>query len=160
MCWNGFTASVFEQLRAVQRGEKIFFHPGKIFLHNRVARDQNEFHRRRELMLMLAETFAEQSAGAAAGGRITDFFAGDDAELGRGTVRQFVPVRDETTDDEPLPALAHAREIAVLREPRRTAKAQAFRRRGIHKITPASGACGRCDGGWRGWPCRSWWSCG
>ena len=159
MCWKRFTSLVFEQLRAVQRGEKILFHSGKIFLRNRVARDQNEFHRRREFVLMLPETFAEQPPGAAASRGIADFFAGHHAEFGRGAVGQFVPISDETAQNQPFSPLPNPREIAVLREPRRTAKAQ-FRRRGIHRIRPASGACGHCDGGWRGWPCRSWWSCG
>jgi hypothetical protein len=33
--------------------------------------------------------------------------------------------------------LPDARKIAALREPRRAAEAQAFRRRGVHKIKPA-----------------------
>jgi len=135
MCWNGFTVSVFEQTRTAEHGEKILFDSGKILLGNRVARDQNQFHRPREFMLMQPETFAEQSPGAAAGGRIADFFAGDDAEFWHGAVGQFVPVRDETAEHEAFPALAHACEIAVLREPRRTSQTQAFRR-GIHKIKP------------------------
>ena len=135
MCWNKFTVSVFEQARAAERGEKILFDPGKILLGNRVARDQNQFHRLREFVLMEAETFAEQSPRAAAGGRIADFFARDDTEFGRGTVGQFVPVRDEAAEHEAFPALAHACEIAILRKPRRTAQTQAFRR-GIHKIKP------------------------
>ncbi len=135
MCWNRFTASVFEQTRTAERGEKILFDPGKIFFRNGVARDQNQFHRLREFVLMQPETFAEQSPGAAAGRSIANFFAGDDTKPGRETVGQFVPVRDEATEHEAFPALAHAREIAVLREPRRTAQTQAFRR-GIHKIKP------------------------
>jgi hypothetical protein len=47
-----------------------------------------------------------------------------------------------------------------LRQPRRTAEAQAGRRRGIHKIKPASGVCGPRGGGWPAWPCRSCWNCG
>jgi len=127
---------VFEQSRAVERGEKILFDFGKIFLGDGIPRDQNQFHRPREFMLMQPETFAEQPPGAAAGRRIADFFAGDDAELGRGTVGQMVPVGDEAAQHEAFTALADAREIAALREPRRTAQAQAFRR-GIHKIKPA-----------------------
>ena len=136
MCWNTFTVSVFEQLRAVQRGEKILFHSGKIFLRNRVARDQNEFHRRREFVLMLPETFAEQPPGAAAGHRAADFFAGDDAEFRRLTIGKLAPVGDEAAQNEPFSPLPDAREIAALCEPRGAAQAQALRR-GVHKIKPA-----------------------
>ena len=104
MCWSRFTVLVFEQFRAVQRGEKILFHSGKILLGNRVARHQNQFHRRCKFVLMLAETFAEQAPGTAAGGRITDFFAGDDAQFECGAIRQFIPVGDEAADHQPFPA--------------------------------------------------------
>ena len=87
-------------------------------------------------MLVQPETFAEQPAGTAAHRRVADFFAGDDAEFGRGTGGQFTPVGDETTEREPFALLPDAREIAVLREPRRAAQAQAWRR-GIHKLKPA-----------------------
>jgi len=70
--------SVFKQARPAERGEKVPLHAGKIFLHNRVARDQNNFHRLGEFMLVQTETFAEQPAGAAAGGRVANFFAGHD----------------------------------------------------------------------------------
>ena len=103
MCWSGFTVSILEQLRAVQCSEKILFHSGKILLGNRVARHQNQFHRRREFVLMLTETFAEQTPGAAAGGRIANFFAGDDAQFRCGAIRQFVPVRDEAADHQSFP---------------------------------------------------------
>ncbi len=121
------------QTRAAQRGEKILFHPGKSFSGNRIARDQNQFHRLREFMLMPPETFAEQPPGAAAVRRVADFFAGDDAEPGRGAVGQLVPVGDEAAEREPFALLPDAREIAALREPRRAAQAQAFRRRGFTK---------------------------
>ena len=135
MCWSGFT-SVFQELGAVQRGEKILFHPGKILLHDGIARHQNQIHRRREIMLMQPETFAEQPTGAAAGRRVADFFAGDHAELRLFTVGKLGPIRDETAQNEPFPPLPDARKIAALREPRRAAQTQALRR-GIHGIKPA-----------------------
>ena len=86
MCWRGFTISVLEQLRALQRGEKILFHPGKIFLSNGIARNEHQFDRLGKFVLVQAEGFAEQAPGAAASWRIADFFAGDDAEPGRGAI--------------------------------------------------------------------------
>ena len=157
---NGVHGLVFEQLRALQCSEKILFHPSKIFLGNRVARDQDQFHGRRQFMLMQTETFAEQSPGAATGGRIADFFAGDHPDFGRRAIGQAVPIGDETAEHQSFAALTHTRKIAVLREPRRAAQTQAFRRRGVHNLKPASGACGHCDDGWPGWLCRSWWSYG
>ena len=71
--------SVFQQLRAFQHGEKIFFHGGKGFSSDGIPRDQDEFHRLCEVVLVQPETFAQQAAGAAANRGITDFFAGDDS---------------------------------------------------------------------------------
>jgi hypothetical protein len=85
---------------------------------------------------MQPETFAEQSPGAAAGRRVADFFAGDNAKLRTFTVGKPGPIGDETAQNEPLPPLPDARKIAALREPRRAAQAQALRR-GIHGIKPA-----------------------
>ena len=135
MCWSGFT-SVFQQLGALQRGEEIFFHPGKILLDNRIACDQNQIYRLRKIMLVQPEAFAEQPPGAAAGWRIADFFAGDDAEFRAFTFGKFAPISNETAQNEPFPPLPDARKIAVLREPRRATQAQALRR-GVHGIKPA-----------------------
>ena len=129
--------SIFKQTRAAQRGEKIFFHLGKCAAGDGIPRDQNQFHRLCEFMLMLPETFAEQTARAIALHRATDFFAGDDAEFRRGTFGQRIPIRDETAEREALALLADAGEIAALRQARRAAQTQAFRRRGIHGIKPA-----------------------
>ena len=129
--------SVLEQSRAAQGGQKILFHFGKTPAGNRVARHQNQFHRLGEFMLVLPETFAEQPPGAVALDGAADFFAGDHAELRRGTVGQFVPIRDETAEREALALQTHTREIAALRQARRAAQTQAFRRRGVHDIKPA-----------------------
>ena len=83
MCWNGFTVSVFEQTRTAEHGEKILFDSGKILLGNRVARDQNQFHRPREFMLMQPEALAQQAAGTTALHSPTDFLTGYHSKLGR-----------------------------------------------------------------------------
>ena len=114
-----------QQIRPVQRCQKIFFHLGEFFSGNGIARDQDQFHRLGQFMLVLPETFAEQPPGAAAFHRAADFPAGDDAQLGGDAVRQAVPVGDETALREPLALLPHAREIAVLTESQRAAQAQA-----------------------------------
>ena len=135
MCWSGFT-SVFQQLGAVQRGEKILFHSGKILLHDGIARHQNQIHRLRKIVLVQPETFAEQPPGAAAGRRVADFLAGDDAKFRAFTVGKFGPVGNQTAKHQSFTFLPDARKIAALREPRRAAQAQALRR-GIHGIKPA-----------------------
>jgi len=117
MCWSGFT-SVFQQPGAVERGQKILFHAGKIFLGDRIARHQNQFHRLGEIMLVPAEAFAEQPPGAAAGHRAADFFAGDNAEFRRLTIGKLAPVGDEAAQNEPFSPLPDACEIAALCEPR------------------------------------------
>ena len=127
----------FDQPCPFQGRQIVLLHVGKFFPGDRVAGDQDDFDRLRELVLVQPETFAEQPAGAAADGRAADFLAGDDAKPGRGAVRQPAPVCDEAAEREPFPPLPDAHEIAVLREPRRAAQAQAFRRRGIHGIKPA-----------------------
>ena len=75
--------SVLQQVRAFQRGEKIFFHSGKIFLGNGIARNQDQFNRLGKFMLMQPESFTKQPPGAAANGGIADFFAGDNTQFGR-----------------------------------------------------------------------------
>jgi len=129
--------SVFEQPDAVERRKKILFHVRKIFSGDGIARDQDQFHRLRKFVLVQPETFAEQTPGAAAHRRAADFFARDDAEFGRKAGGQLVPVGDETAQHEPFALPPDAREIAALREARRAAQAQAFRRRGVHGIKPA-----------------------
>ena len=71
----------FQQARTIERGEKILFHRRKTFSGNRIARDQNEFHRLRKFVLMLPETFAEQSPRPIARDGATDFFARDHAQF-------------------------------------------------------------------------------
>jgi hypothetical protein len=113
-------------------------------------------------MLMLPETFTQQTPRAAAFRCVADFFARDHAKFWRRAVGQPVPVGNETAEHEPLALLPDAREIAALREARGAVEPQAFRRFGGHsrEIKPASGVCGRCDGGWPAWPCRFCSNCG
>jgi hypothetical protein len=135
-CWMRFI-SVFQQMRAFQRGEKIFFHTRKTFSGDGIPRDQNQFDRLRQFVLMQPETFAQQTPGAIAFHSTADFFAGDDAQLWRRAVRQFVPIGDQTAEREALPDLPHAREITALLKTRLAAQGQAFRRVGVHEIKPA-----------------------
>ena len=115
----------------MQRRQKILFNPGKIASGNRRPRDEHQFHRLLEFMLMLPETFAQQPPRAAAFDRASDFPAGDDAQIRRRAVRQAMPVGNETAQREPLSLLPHARKIALMLEPRRRGAAavvSAFRR--------------------------------
>ena len=152
--------SGLEQAGATQRGEKIFFHAAEIFVDDGIAGDQHEVHRPGKSMLVAAKGFAQQSPRAAALDGTTDFFTRDYAEPRRDTGWQRIQIGYEAAQHEAVATEPDAREIAALREPRRTAQTQAGRRRGIHKIKPASGVCGPRDGGWPGWPCPSWWNYG
>jgi hypothetical protein len=153
---------ILQKLRAVQCRQKILFHVRELFPGDGIARDQNQFDGLREFMLMLPETFAQQTPRAAAFRRAADFFARDHAEFWCRAVGQSVPVGDEAAEHEPLALLPDAREIAALREARGAGEPQAIRRFGGHarEIRPASGVCGRCGGGWQAWPCRSCSNCG
>src|SRR5471030_1095394 len=151
LSWANLSFLIFQKLRTIQCREKILFHVGKFFPGNGIARDQNQFHRLREFMLMLPETFTQQTPRAAALHRAADFFARDHAEFWRRAVGQPVPVGDEAAEHEPLALLPDAREIAALREARGAVEPQArragawrrrtFRRFGGHarEIRPASG---------------------
>ena len=129
----------FQQVRAIQRRQKILFHIGKLFSSDGIARDQNQFDRLREFVLVLPETFAEQPSRAAAHNRAADFFTRDDAEFRLRAVGQFVPVGNQAALREPFALLPDARKIAALREARGAIQPQAFRRFGGHarKIKPA-----------------------
>ena len=76
-------------------------------------------------MLMQPETFAEQPPRAAAGDRVADALACDDAELRRCAIRQAVPVGDETAERQAFALLPHAREIPVLPKSQVAAQTQA-----------------------------------
>jgi hypothetical protein len=76
-------------------------------------------------MLMLPETFPQQTARAVAFHGPADFFAGDDSQLWFRPVRQSLPVGNQTAEDKPLSLLPDAREITARPNARRTA--QAFR---------------------------------
>ena len=160
--------SVFQQAGPAEGSQKILLHPGKSFSGDRIAGHQNEFDGFGQFMLMQPETFAQQTAGTAAFHGTPDFFAGHHAEFGWRAVRQPVPIGNETTAHQALAGLANPREVAILRQARGATEAQAFRRFGgchtrekrIRLIIPASGVCGRRDGDWPAWPCRSCWNCG
>ncbi len=116
---------ISQQPCAVQRGEQILFDLGENASGNRGACHEDEFHRLGQFMLVLAETFAEQSPGAAAFHRAADFPARDDAEPGRRAVGQKVPVGDKTTQCKTLALLPYPREITVLAKTRFASQPQA-----------------------------------
>ena len=89
-------------------------------------------------MLMLPETFPEQPPRAAAGDRVADAFARNNPQFRRGTIRQAMPIGDETTEHQTLALLPHAHEIAVLSEARGAAQPPAS---GLRRL--ASGVWGR-----------------
>ena len=125
---NYFSCLFFQQARPVERGQKIFFHVGEFFPGDGITRDQNQFHRLREFILMLPETFPQQTPRAIALHGAADFFARHDAQFRFRAVRQPLPVGDETADGEPLSLLPDACEIAA--RPDACGAAQAFRRCG------------------------------
>ena len=107
---------LFQQICPVQRRQKILLNPGKIASGNRGARHQHEFDRLGQFMLMLPETFAEQTPRAAAFDGPSDFPARHDAQFWCGAGGQPLPIGDETTLREPFALLPDAYEITVLAE--------------------------------------------
>ena len=80
-------------------------------------------------MLMLPETFPQQPPGAITLDGASNLFARHDPQLWLRTLRQSLPVGDETTKCKTLPLLPDARELAALLNPR--GATQAFRRFGV-----------------------------
>ena len=119
--------SDFQQPRAAHGAQKIFFHVRQTLAGDGIARDQDEFHRWRDLVLVQPETFPEQPPGAVADDGTTDLFAGDHAEFQRFAVRKPVPVRDQAAEHQAFAFLPHAHKITVLGEPPIAAQAQARR---------------------------------
>jgi len=116
---------IFQEFCAVQRRQKILFHFGEFFPGNRISRDQNEFHGLRQFILMLPETFPQQTPGAITFNRAADFFARHDSQFRFCAVRQPLPVGDKAAEREPLPLPPDARKITALPDAR--GAAQAFR---------------------------------
>ena len=79
-------------------------------------------------MLMLPETFPQQPPGAITLHCAADFFARHDSQFWLGTLRQPLPVGNQTTQRQPLALLPDAREFTALLNPR--GAAQAFRQFG------------------------------
>ena len=77
-------------------------------------------------MLMLPETFPQQPPGAVALDGATDLLARDHTQFRFSSVRQPLPVGDETADHDPPTLLPDARKFAALLDAR--GAAQAFRR--------------------------------
>jgi hypothetical protein len=102
----------------------VFFHVGKFFARNRIARHQDHFHRLRQVMLVQPETFAQQAPGAAALHRAANLFAGDHAEPWRCAGGQLVPVGNQAALRQPFTGLAHPCKFTALGQARRPAQAQ------------------------------------
>jgi hypothetical protein len=79
-------------------------------------------------MLVLPETFPQQTPGAIALHGTANFFTCDDTELGLRAVRQPLPVGDETTEGETLALLPDACEFAALLNAPGAIQAQTFGR--------------------------------
>ncbi len=135
--------SVFQQTCAPQDGQEILFHSGQTFSGNRVARHEDEFNRFGQFMLVQPETFAQQAAGTTAFHRPADFFAGHHAKFGRHAFGQTVPIGNEAAENKALAGLTDPREIAILRQARQAAEAQAFRRFSVHDARAENGLYGR-----------------
>ena len=66
--------SHFSKFCPSQGRQKILFHLGELASGNGIARDQHQFHRLGQFMLMLPETFPEQPPRAVAGDRAANAF--------------------------------------------------------------------------------------
>ena len=69
----------FQQTCALQCRQKIFLNVREFFPGDGIPRDQNNFNGLRQFMLMLPETFAQQTPRAVALHRAADLFARHDA---------------------------------------------------------------------------------
>lgn len=120
-------STLLEQIRPPERRQEILLDLGEIFPDDGIARDQHQFDRLGEIMLVLPETFAQQPPRAAAHHRAADFPAGNHTESWRRAARQCPPVGNQTTERESLSLQSDARKITLLLEPRRPAQLQSFR---------------------------------
>jgi hypothetical protein len=119
---------LFQQTGTPQCRQIILFHFRKSPSGDRIPCDQNDFNGLCQFVLMLPETFPQQTPRAVSLHCPANFFARDDAQFRFRAVRQPLPVGDETAERKPLSLLPDAREIAALLDAR--GAAQAFRRCG------------------------------
>ena len=113
-----------EQSRLARRVQKIPFHFGKPAPHDAGPGHQHQFQRLRQFILMQAEGFPQQPAGAGTNHRVTDLAAGDDPQLGLRAGNLCRPVCDEAAMNESLPRLPDACKIAALLEALRSIERQ------------------------------------
>ena len=143
MIGRGFTfdLNVFHDklVRRFSAARKSFSTPAKSRPAIEFPRDQHQFHRLGQFMLMLPETFAQQPPRPVAGDRVADAFARDHAQFRRCAVRQALPVGDQAAQRQPFALLPHPRKIAVLTESRGAAQPQAS----ASGIRPSASVWGR-----------------
>ena len=121
----GLDSSLFQQTGALQGRQIILLHFCKRPAGDGIPRDQNNFNGLGQFMLMLPETFPQQTARTIALHSTADFFTRDHAQFWLRPVRQSLPVGNETTEYDPLPLLPDAREMAA--RPDARGAAQTFR---------------------------------
>jgi len=109
---------------APEGGEVIFLHLGKGFAGDGIARDEDDVHGLRKIMLVQPETFAQEAAGAGTFHGATDLLAGDHTEPGVRPGGKLLPVGDEAALGQPFASLSHPGKVATLGQSRGTAQAE------------------------------------
>jgi hypothetical protein len=121
----GLDSSLFQQTGTPQGGQIILLHFRKRPAGDGIPRDQDDFDGLGQFMLMLPETFPQQTPRTVAVHGAADFFARHDTQFRFCTVRQPLPVGDETAEYDALPLLPDACEITAWPDAR--GAAQTFR---------------------------------
>jgi hypothetical protein len=116
---------LFQQTGTPQCCQIVLLHFCKRPAGNGIAGDQNDLDRLCQFILMLPETFPQQTPRAVPFHGTANFFTRDDAQFRLRPFRQSLPVGDETAQNEPLTLLPDAREITT--RPDARGAAQAFR---------------------------------
>ena len=112
-------------------------------------------------MLVAPKRLAKQTTSPRSNHRRPNPAAGDHSKTGHRPGYGRRPVENETTLNPTPSVRLEAGKLPRRSEPAVATKTEPVSRRGAHGgVRPESGACGRCDGGWKGWRGRSWSSCG
>ena len=133
MCWAAFTsAPLFQQSRFAERCQKVSLDGSERLADNRGAGDQHEVDRRNEVILMQAETLAEQPARPVAHHGIAQAAGSNHPQTGMCRRCHGLPIRNQAPGGKSFTPLPDAREIPPLLDPRRAPEPQALWRFASH----------------------------
>ncbi len=112
-------------------------------------------------MLMAPKCLTQEPTSSRTDYRRSNPAASDHPKTGYRPGHGRRPIENETPLNPTPSVRLEAGKLPRRSEPAVATKPETVSRRGAHGgIRPGSGACGRCDGGWRECRDRSWSSCG